>query len=97
MVQDFEMEVSRIMERFVPMVTVRRRGGGAAWFDGDCRLAFELNQPAYRRWCRNRTAVNWDSLFQARDTANRLYATAMAGYSANCHRTLDACASAITW
>ena len=29
------MEVRIIMERFVPLVTVRRRGGNAAWFDGD--------------------------------------------------------------
>ena len=45
MVQDFYKKVSRIiMERFVPMVTVRRRGGDAAWFDGDCTRAFELKQ-----------------------------------------------------
>ena len=37
MIKDFDMEVSRIMERFVPMVTVRRRGGDTAWFDGDYR------------------------------------------------------------
>ena len=42
MVQDFYMEVSRIVERFIPMVTVRRRGGDAAWFDGDSRRVFEL-------------------------------------------------------
>ena len=59
MVQDIDMEFSRIMERFVPMVTVMRRGGDADWFDGDCRRAFELKQSAYHRWCRNRTAVNW--------------------------------------
>ena len=35
MIQDFDREVIRIMERFVPMVTVRRRGGDAALFDGD--------------------------------------------------------------
>ena len=58
MVYDFHREVSGIMERFVPMVTVRRRGGDAAWFDGDCRRAFELKQSAYHRWCRNRSAVN---------------------------------------
>ena len=40
MVHDFDREVSGIMERFVPMVTVRRRGD-AAWFDGDCRRAYE--------------------------------------------------------
>ena len=50
MVQDFDREVSRIMERFVPMVTVRRRGGDAVWFDGDCKGAFELKQLAYHRW-----------------------------------------------
>ena len=32
MVLDFDREVSRIMERYVPMVTVRRRGGDTAWF-----------------------------------------------------------------
>ena len=35
MTLDFDLEVSRIMERFVPMVQVRRGGGGGAWFDGD--------------------------------------------------------------
>ena len=58
MVLDFDREVSRIMERFVPMVTAKRRGGDAAWFDGDCRRAFELKQSAYRRWCRNRSVMN---------------------------------------
>ena len=71
MVHDFDMEVSRIIQRFVPMVTVRRRRGGAAWFDGDCRRAFELKQSAYHRWCRNRTAVNWDLCCEARGMANR--------------------------
>ena len=37
MVQDLHTEVSRIMERFVHMVTERRRGGAA----------FELKQSAY--------------------------------------------------
>ena len=92
MVQDFGMEVSRIMERFVPMVTARRIGGDAVWFDGDCRRAF-----AYYRWCRNRNAVNWDLFCQAQCTANRLYAAVKARYSANCCRTLDDCASANAW
>ena len=97
MVLDFDREVSGIMERFVPMVTVRRRGGDAAWFDGDCRRAFELKQTAYHRWCRNRSAENWDLFYQARGTANRLYAAAKARYSADCRRNLDDCASANAW
>ena len=47
MAQVFDREVSRIMKRFVPMVTVRRKGRDAAWFDGDCRRAIELKQSAY--------------------------------------------------
>ena len=96
MVHDFDREVSGIMERFVPMVTVRR-GGDAAWFDGDCRKAFELKQSAYHRWCRNRSAVNWHLFCQARGTANRLYAAAKARYSADCRRNLEDCASANAW
>ena len=72
MILDFDREVSRIMERFVPMVTVGRRGGDTAWFDGDCRRAFELKQSAYHCWCRNRSVVNWDLFCQAQGTANRL-------------------------
>ena len=97
MVHDFDREVSGIMERFVPMVTVRRRAGDAAWFDGDCRRAFELKKSAYHRWCRNRSAVNWDSFCQARGTANKRYAAAKARYSADCRRNLDDCASANAW
>ena len=88
MVQDFDMEVSRIMEWFIPMVTVRKRGRDAAWFDGDCRRAFQLKQSAYHRWCRNS---------QARGAANRLYAVAKARYYAYCRLNLDDCASAIAW
>ena len=97
MVHNFDREVSKIKMRFVPMVTVRRRGGDAAWFDGDCRGAFELKQSAYHRWCRNRSAVNWDLFCQAQGTANRLYADAKARYSADCRRNLDDCASANAW
>ena len=97
MVHDFDREVSEIIERFVPMVTVRRRGGDAAWFDGDCRRAFELKQSAYHHWCRNRSAVNWDLFCQARGTVNILYAAAKARYSADCRRNLDDCASANAW
>ena len=88
MVHDFDREVSGIMERFVPMVTVRRRGGDAALFDGDCRRAFELKQSAYHRWCRNRSAVNWDLFCQARGSANRLNAAAKARTLRNAVGTL---------
>ena len=97
MVQDFDWEVSRIMERFVPMVTVWRRGGDAAWFNGDCRRAFELKQSAYHRKCRNRSAVNWDLFCQARGTANRLYAAVKGRYSADYRRNLEDCASVNAW
>ena len=99
MVHDFDREVSGIMERFVQMVTVRRRGGDAAWFDGDCTRAFELKQSAYQRWCRsrNRSAENCYLFCQARGNANRLYAAAKARYSADCRRNLDDCASANAW
>ena len=73
------------------MATVRRRGGDAAWFDGDCRRAFELKQSAYHRCCRNRSVVNWDLFCQARGIA------AKARYSADCRRNLDDCASANAW
>ena len=56
-----------------------------------------MKQSAYHRWCRNRSAVNWDLFCQARGTANRLYAAAKDRYSACCCRNLDDCASANAW
>ena len=86
MVQEFDREVSRIIERFVPIVAVRRRGGYAAWSDGDCRCEFELKQSAYHRW--NCTTVNWD--YSAKhEVLLKDYATAKARYSANYRRNLD--------
>ena len=92
MVQDFNMEVRRTMDRFVPMVTVRRRGGDAAWFDDDYRRAFELKQASYNLWCMNSTAVNWDLFCQARRTPiiDSLLLR-------NCHQNLDDRVSANAW
>ena len=56
-----------------------------------------MKQLAYHRWCRNRSAENWDLFCLARGTANRLYAAAKARYSADCRRNLDDCASANAW
>ena len=56
-----------------------------------------MKQSAYHRWCRNRSAVNWDLFCQERGTADRLYAAAKARYSADCRRNLDDCASANAW
>ena len=81
MVHDLDRDVSGITERFVPMVTVRRRGGDAAWFDGDCKRAFELKQSAYHCWCRNRSAENWDLFCQARGTARLCLCQCLVAYT----------------
>ena len=41
--------------------------------------------------------MNWDSFFQARGPANRLYVGVKARYSVDCRRNLDDCASANAW
>ena len=87
MVRDFDLKVSRFIKRFVPMVTVRRSGEDHAWFDGDCKRAFELKQSAYHCWCKNRTAVNWDLFCQARGI----------DAAVNCRQNLDDCAYTYAW
>ena len=60
-------------------------------YEFTCTVAhrlIELKQSAYHRWCRNRSAENWDLFCQARGTAR---------YSADCRRNLDDCASANVW
>ena len=93
MVQDFDKEVSRIMERFIPMVTVRRRVD-TAWFDGDCRRAFELEQSSL---VQELFCCELGFILPSTRTANRLYAAAKARYSADCCRNLDDCAFGNAW
>ena len=46
--QDFDREISRIYGEICSHGYSDKRMD-VAWFDGDCRRAFELRQSAYRR------------------------------------------------
>ena len=97
MISDLDVELLRVLNRYVPMVTVRKRFGDAPWFTPDCRVAFEGKQTAYFRWNMSRSAEDWNSFKLAQRAANACYAAAKAQYSVRCREKLVASSSAHAW
>ena len=97
MIDDLESQLLGIVERFVPMATVRRRMGDSPWFDNECRRAFERKKTAYSQWCRSRSGFDWDQLLLARRNAEVCYAAAKSRYSQRCVAKLDASLSPHRW
>ena len=55
--------LSLLVGRYVPTKIIRVRNTDKLWFDDLCRGAFDLKQEAHLRWTRDRSRVNWKSLF----------------------------------
>ena len=75
-VEKLNVQLSLLVERFVPTKVIRIRNKDKPWFDGDCSLAFGLKQEAYHRWTRYRSLINWDEFVYYHRRANEVYAEA---------------------
>ena len=83
MIKDLDNQISEVLQRFVPIVSVRRRSFDSPWFDDECRIAFDKKKSAYRQWSGSRSSVVWDRFMHARCEAAAL-ASAKASYSKQC-------------
>lgn len=97
MIDVLDDQLNRIIEQFVPFVTIRKRMGDSPWFDAECRLSFELKQSAYYRWCGDRNGGNWDLYLQARGAAEACYAAAKFRYSERCKEQLLSSSTPQAW
>ena len=71
------MQLSLLVERFVPTKVIRVRNKDKPWFDYDCRLAFDIKQGAHLRWTRDLSRVNCDEFVHYPRRANAVYAETM--------------------
>ena len=75
------MDLSQLVERFVPTKVIHVRNKNKPWFDDDCRLAFDIKQGAYLQWTRDCSQVNWDEFIHYQRRANAVYAKAVCQFS----------------
>ena len=75
------MHLSQLVERFDPTKVIRVSNKDKHWFNGDCRLAFDIKHGVLLRWTRNRSGVHWDEFVHYQRRANAVYAEAMCQFS----------------
>ena len=97
MVDDLDAEFARVVDRYVPKVTLRRRFGDKPWFDAPCRAGFDRKQTAYFQWCRSRSREDLDLFRRAQRDANACYEDARVRYSEQCLNKLTSASSAHSW
>ena len=56
-VERLNVDLSQLVERFVPTKVIRVRNKDKPWFNDDCRCAFDFKQEAHLRWTRDCSRV----------------------------------------
>ena len=75
------MHLSLLVERFFPTKAIHVRNRDKPWFNGDCRLAFDIKQGAHLRWTCDTSRVNWDEFVHYQRRAKAVYAEVMHQFS----------------
>lgn len=72
--------LSEIIKRRVPTKLIRSRIKDKAWFNDNCRRAYNDKQAAYKLWRRDGTQLYWENYVRLRAVARNVYATSEAEY-----------------
>lgn len=86
-----------ILHRRVPSKIIKSRIKDKAWFNNDCRRAFNDKQAAYHLWRRNRTQEHWDQYVSLRSAAVRTYNTAERDYNSHVQEVLAGATQPHKW
>ena len=70
-----------IIRRRVPTKVIKSRMKDKAWFDDECRSAYQDKQEAYGLWSRNRSPSLWENFERLRDHAQTPYDNAQTVYN----------------
>ena len=68
--------LANIISRLTPSRMLNYRIKDKAWFNDDCRRAYQEKQEAYHLWRRNRSHLTWNNYTHLRAVAQRVYASA---------------------
>ena len=64
----------------IPTKVIKNRLKDKAWFNDDCRRAFNNKQTAYKFWSQNKSQFCWNNFVIARTKVQVIYASAEAQY-----------------
>ena len=78
-----------IIERRVPSRILRFRVKDKAWFNDECRRAYNEKQSAYRLWSNNRSDLCWRNFTRLRAEAQSIYDAAERDYNNSVKETLS--------
>ena len=86
-----------ILHRRVPSKIIKSRIKDKAWFDNDCRRAYDDKQAAYHLWRRNRSQLLWDNYVALRVEAQRIYNAAETAYNSHLQDVLAGATQPHRW
>lgn len=86
-----------ILRRRVPSKIIKSRIRDKAWFNEDCKRAYDDKQAAYHQWRSNRSPMHWDSYVALRVDAQRIYNTAEAAYNSHLQDVLAGATQPHKW
>lgn len=96
-VQALNTSLLDILHRRVPSRIIRSRIKDKAWFNNDCRRAFDNKQTAYHLWKRNRTPLLWENYVTLRAQAQRVYSAAERDYNLHLQEILAGATQPHKW
>ena len=86
-----------ILHRRVPSKIIKSRLRDKAWFNDDCKRAFQDKQAAYHLWRRNRSQFLWDNYVTLKTEAQRTYNTAETAYNSHLQEVLAGATQLHKW
>lgn len=86
-----------ILQRRVPSKLIKSRMKDKAWFNDNCKRAYNNKQSAYHRWRRNRTQLLWGDYVHLRSVAQRVYSTAEREYNSHLQEVLAGATQPHKW
>ena len=72
---------TRIIDKHIPSKVINFRNKDKAWFNDECKRAYQEKQEAYHLWRSNSTNYTWDNYIRLKAVAQAVYASAEKEYN----------------
>ena len=96
-IESLNSALLNIISRRIPTKVIKNRLKDKAWFNDDCRRAFNNKQTAYKFWSQNKSQFCWNNFVIARTEAQVVYASAEAEYRRHLQNTLSGASQPHKW
>ena len=80
-ITSFNAICTEILDKRIPSRIINFRNRDKAWFNDECKRAYQERQEAYHLWRRNPSELTWDNYIRLRDIAQAVYASAEKEYN----------------